>query len=566
MDSGFTISYEREFILRDIPKPWITKFELYYPDLPGYPIIYVHLVHNGRRIYGFPATVSFDMHENTCSVRLAFLSNVDLNSDRDAADVVEKELLERFGMSGKIGKENIDVMCRGDGKYGKFFHELWKYVSEVSGEFVPYGRFYEETLSIVRFVSAFQPKTGRQSEMRMMYNFMSMFGERVQMPENWKFLHFFVIPTYGEILRSDLSKFPRFEKIHSAMRKIWETEFPKKISLKGMTVRSMKRGWPHTRDQFVTEILGGMQDKGIITLRDKFLLGRLVDAFNRCPRRTAFFIWSIMSITGNDYVKWDKDMFVEFYTKTSKSRNTKTSKSRNTKTSKSRNTKTTGVSQKVVACFLQQGFGKKEMIPIDTWIESFHTHALGIENQQQFFDSFDNMGEMERLIWVAAQSKKTNMAEFQDILWCIRYGDRRNHEIRGANPISCYECKLRTACPGYAKIEQDKILVREESKGDVREQRSRKGNFTGQILNNREIEKSADTNGCRFVCLTMNEVPKKILFKKRKTWKLIDEFSGYALSSDNDKLSKHPETMTTDEFVNNLGVFRRHVDTIEITD
>ena len=549
MDSGFTILYEREFILRDIPKPWITKFELYYPDLPGYPIIYVHLVHNGRRIYGFPATVSFDMHENTCNVRLAFLSNVDLNSDRDAADVVEKELLERFGMSGKVGEENIDVMCRGGEKYGKFFHELWKYVSEVNGEFVPYGRFYEETLSIVRFVSAFLPKTGRQSEMRMMYNFMSIFGERVQMPENWKFLHFFVIPTYGEILSSELSKFPKFEEIHSAMRKIWETEFPEKISLKGMTVRSMKRAWPHTMDQFVTEILGGMQGRGIITSRDKFLLGRLVDAFNRHPRRTAFFVWSIMSIADNDYVKWDKDMFVEFYTKTGKSGSTKT----------------TGVSQKVVACFLQQGFGKKEMIPIDTWIESFHTHALGIESQRQFFDSFDNMGEMERLIWVTAQSKKTNMVEFLDVLWCIRYGDRGNNEIRGANPISCYECKLRTACPGYAKIKQDKILVREMSRGDMREQRSKKNKFTGQILNNKEIEKSADANGCRFVCFTRDEVPKKILLKTGKAWKLIDEFSGNILNSDNDRLSKHPEAMTTDEFVKNLGVFRRHEDITEVT-
>ena len=545
----FRLSYEHEFVLHDVPKQWISKFELYYPDLPGYPIIYVHLFHGEKRVYGFPATVSFEMGDSTCDVRLTFISNIDLDSDAGAAEAVKAELEERFGISERIGKEDIRMMCKGDERYERFFHELWNYISRVNGEYVPYGRLYEETFSIVRFVSAFLPKTGRQSEMRMLYNFMSIFGERVEMPENWKFLHFFVIPTYDNIQEGNMSEFPKFQKVYSAMRKIWESEFPKKIKLDGMEIRSMERAWPHTVDKLMTEVLIPMRKRREITQDDVFLLGRLVDAFNRHPGRTTFFIWSIMSIGGIDYNEWDNDMFREFYIKTRKLGPTKT----------------IGVSQKVVACFLQQGFGKREMIPIDTWVESFYKHALGIESQEEFFDSFENMGKMERLIWVAAQSKKTNMVDFFDILWCIRYGDRGNKEMRGANPISCYECRLRTACPSYEKISGEKILIREMSEDDIKNQYTKKDKFIGKVLNNSKMGKSADENDCRFVCLTRDDVPKMILVRRSKTWKLVDEFSGYILN-ENNKLSDPPEVMTTDEFIENLGVFERHADATEVMD
>ena len=92
-----------------------------------------------------------------------------------------------------------------------FFDELWRYVSQSYGRYLPYGRFYEEIFSIVRFVSAWQPKTGRQSEMRMLYNFLSIFGEEIPVRGKWDYLQFFLIPSYVDTVDRNFSEFPKFD-------------------------------------------------------------------------------------------------------------------------------------------------------------------------------------------------------------------------------------------------------------------------------------------------------------------------------------------------------------------
>ena len=58
-----------EHILENIPIKWLPKIELYYPDLPLFPIVYVHVKHRGQRIYGFPVSQSFVYKgKNTCQI------------------------------------------------------------------------------------------------------------------------------------------------------------------------------------------------------------------------------------------------------------------------------------------------------------------------------------------------------------------------------------------------------------------------------------------------------------------------------------------------------------------
>ena len=66
----------------------------------------------------------------------------------------------------------------------------------------------------------------------------------------------------------------------------------------------------------------------------------LVDDFNRHARRAAFFIWSIMTLHEQDFDSWTKQRFVDFYFMPDRK----------------------GISPKVVACFLQQGFSNEEAI------------------------------------------------------------------------------------------------------------------------------------------------------------------------------------------------------------
>jgi len=242
-------------------------------------------------------------------------------------------------------------------------------------------------------------------------------------------------------------------------------------------------------------VTGRLVSSGTMTGDQKANIDRLVDMFNRNSPRTSFFIWSIMSIEDNDFRTWDKDQFVKFYLETSKG---------------------VGISPKVVACFLQQGFGKEEFIPIDIWVGAFHKHALGIEDEKDFFDKFSLLGKLERLIWMSSQANKTNIKSFFDTLWCTRFGNNGNKDLRGANPISCYECKLRSACPSYNKIKNKNILVVQDS------------------ISQQNFRKAEDSN-CKFICMTESDVPKKIFLISgtgaRKKWKLVDEFSGYLLKS-----------------------------------
>lgn len=506
------IKYESKIKIENVPLQWMSRFELYYPDLPQFPITYIHINVGNKRIYGFVSAVSFDVKKTCCDVDVLFVSNTDLNEKEKIQ--VKAEIEGRFGSSDKIGIKDIISCCNGNKKYINFFQELWKYISKSFGVFIPYGKFYEEIYSMVRFVSAWQPKTGRQSEMRMLYNFLSIFGEEIKIEGKWDYLEFFLLPNYEDILKKDFSQFPKFSKLYQSMDKIWKYFFTEKQNLQGMTIRTMKKSFPQSKDEFMKKITYPLYKSKKITLDELQNIDRLVDAFNRHSWRSAFFIWSIMSISEKDYREWDKKFFVEFYLSKFKG---------------------SGISPKVIACFLQQGFKNEEAIPIDIWIKSFYELALGIKSEKDFFESFSKMGKLERAIWLSSQANKTNIKTFFDLMWCTRFGVKGNRELRGPNPISCYECKLRTKCPSFSEISNENVLIKE-------------GNNISE-----ELKQIADKKSCIFICLTREKVPKKVFQKRGKNWKLIDEFSGYLLT--NQKVKSKKDILKVKELINSLPNF-----------
>ena len=507
------IKYETKIKIKEVPLQWMSRFELYYPDLPQFPITYVHKINKKKRIYGFIAATSFDVKKEFCDVDLLFVSNIKLN-EKDKA-IVTEEIEERFGSASKVGIQDMIECCNGKKEYISFFKELWKYISRSFGKYIPYGKFYEEIYSMVRFVSAWQPKTGRQSEMRMLYNFLRAFGEDIKIKGKWDYLDFFLLPTYDEIMNEELDDFPKFKILYSGMKKIWEIYFTEEQELNGMKIKSMKESWPQAKDNFMKKITFPAYQQGKLSLEEKQSIDTLVDAFNRHSWRAAFFIWSIMSMHNKDYRTWDKKFFVDFYLNKNR---------------------TVGVSPKVIACFLQQGFKNEEAIPIDIWVKSFYELALGIKTEEEFFKSFSKMGKLERAIWLSSQANKTNIKTFFDLMWCTRYGVTGNGELRGANPISCYECKLRNTCPSFNQIKDKLVLISEEEIKPIEK----------LILN-------AETDKCKFICLTKEDVPKKIFEKRGKSWKLIDEFSGYQLT--NQKLKPNNNIMKVEKLINSLPNF-----------
>lgn len=507
----FNLQYELNITINNVPIQWIPKIEIYYPDLPQFPIMYIHTLYGQSRLIACPVSVNYNIHGQKCDATFTVLSN--LAPSPQVIALVQSELEDRIGYSKQITLNTIIACCKGNVKYENLMTDLWQYIEMSYGDSIPFGRFYEEIYSIPRFVAAWQPKTGRQSEMRMLYNFMSAFGEEVIFPANWKHLEYYAIPTYEDVRNSNYNDFPKFTKLYTAIKKLFNLQFTKTTTIDGQIFNVMPKAWKQNKDDFIKNVSQPLYINSQIDIDDKFYAEKLVDAFNRHAWRAAYFISSLLNIETTDYRTWSKNFFKTFYDNGSSLK---------------------GYSEKVMACFLQQGFGKEEIIPVDTWIETFYQFPLGIDNRSDFYEEFDGLGKMERVIWLASQSNKTNMKNFFDILWCQRYGVIGNKQLRGVNPLACYGCKLKNTCVGLSKILNQKVYIKNNiSKNDFT-------NIPQHI-----------TDEVSFICSLEENIPKKAYIKSGDDWLLIDEFSGYIMTNKN-RLSDTlvtKEVVTVSEFV-----------------
>ena len=516
----FRLLNEIHVVIPDIPVQWIPKIELYYPDLPQFPIMYIHFFSADKRIIACPVSVSYQITGAKCSADFFVLCNT------QPTEVVKNDLINeisnRIGLADSVNIETVKACCKGNTEYEKLFEKLWEFIKASYGESIPYGRFYEKLYSIPRFVAAWQPKTGRQSEMRMLYNFMKFFGEEVEFPESWSHLEFYVIPTYSEIDINTFESFQKFGKLYAAITKLFDLEFTEESSVEPYSFHSLPKAWDKKRDDFTNNVLREHKKSGELNDEECEYIEKLVDAFNRHPWRAAYFISAIKTIEIANYDKWNKSFICSFYDNCENM---------------------IGYSGKVVACFLQQGFGNDEAIPVDTWIETFYKFVLGIDNRSDFYRSFDHLGKLERVIWLASQSNKTNMKGFYNTLWCQRYGVNNNKELRGVNPLACCQCKLKERCIGLSKMSDEKIY----------------------LSGKKPVDGEGEKDVC-FFCELEAKVPKKIHKRKngkRKIGKWIptDEFSGYTINYEN---------CLTDDLISEKTVtFKRLLDalnTIKVSD
>ncbi len=510
----FSLKYTITITIPNVPLQWIPKIELYYPDLPQFPIMYIHKKISSGRLVACPVSVSYDIKDNFCDAYFYVLCNINPSCDSEVSLTLQEEIQERIGIKNKISVNTIINCCNGNEQHENLMTDLWKYIEMSYGSAIPFGRYYEEIYSIPRFVSAWQPKTGRQSEMRMLYNFMSAFGEEVQFPSDWSHLEYYVIPTYIDVRNSDYSDFPTFLKLYTAIKKLFNAEFTREVTIENVSFKVMPRAWKQNKDDFINSVSNRLYSTGVFNEEDKFFAEQLVDAFNRHPWRAAYFISAYLNIEHTDYRMWTKNFFKTFYDSGNKLK---------------------GYSEKVIACILQQGFGKDEIIPVDTWIETFYMYPLGIDSRSNFYDSFSGLGKVERVIWLASQSNKTNMKNFFDILWCQRYGVIGNKKLRGVNPIACYGCKLKDTCIGLSHVLGDFVLV--------------SNTLTEDDFSNLAVDV---VNQITFICLLDDNVPKKVYKKLYNTWVLIDEFSGYILTQEDALLDEYIEKqlITVSEFIN----------------
>lgn len=519
----FALNYQHLIRIEDIPLQWMTRLELFTPDLEQFPLLYVHNLANQednipsignynpaqkQRIFGFILAANWGniKYNGLSDVEITFLCNIPQNYHINYDNLIKDEISNRIGFADKVSRNDLATICANSPHVLPLLEKIWDdKISIVYGDYIPHGRLFEEVYGIIRFsASGNAPKLGKISEFRMLYWYMKDLGEKVcygQNVDHFNFLEFYLIPTYEELINSNFVYFNNFQGYFLSTTAFWNIEYASIFQVKNNTFHfGAAAALPISANGFETRYT----DPTILNSYDYDNISNLRQIFNRMPGRLYGYIWNIMTPTTLDFynVFAQRDTFKEFYRDYSSKK---------------------GFSTKVIACYLQQAFGL-EAFPIDTWVKTFIYYPLGMNIfddgkcevtdtvQDNLYTNFNRLDKLEKLIWVSSMGNKTNKTEFLDILWCQRYGtdEGSSGPCRGANPLSCANCILRNECISYQAIQNNPIIVH--------------NNF--DLLKNQMVEKNFF-----FGVLLENGTPRKIYTLKRNDIALRDSHSGLAISA-----------------------------------
>ncbi len=522
----FELNYSHTVIINDVPLQWMTRLELFTPDLEQFPLMYIHklidkdnnlaIIGNynqldKQRILGFVLSANWgNIKQNgLCDVEINFLCNIPQNYSVNYDNLIKNEISNRIGFSDKVSRDNLEEICENSPQVLPLLQKIWDdKISVVYGDYIPHGRLFEEVYGIVRFsASGNAPKLGKISEFRMLYWYMKDIGERVTFGQNlnqFNFLEFYLLPTYEELLNTNFVFFNNFNEYFTATNSFWNSEYISSFQINTNTFNfapantQTNKYLPISADDFESKF------PNILTPNEYDKISNLRQIFNRMPGRLYGYIWNIMTPTTVDFYNAfaQRDTFKEFYRDYSSKK---------------------GLSTKVIACFLQQAFGL-EAFPIDTWVKTFIYYPLGMDTldngkgevsrdtQNNLYSNFNRLDKLEKLIWASSMGNKTNKTEFVDILWCQRYGtdEGGGGSCRGANPLSCANCSLRNECISYQNIKNTNIIINDNL-----------NQLKSQMLNNQTF----------FGILLENNTPRKVYTLKRNDIELRDSHSGLTLSS-----------------------------------
>ena len=533
----FELNYNHTVIINDVPLQWMTRLELFTPDLEQFPLMYIHKLinkeddlaivgtynpSNKQRIFGFVLSANWgNIKQNGLSdVEINFLCNIPQNYSINYDTLIRNEISHRIGFANKVSRDDLAIICANSPQVLPLLQKIWDdKISIVYGDYIPHGRLFEEVYGIVRFsASGNAPKLGKISEFRMLYWYMKDIGERVTFGQNlnqFSFFEFYLIPTYEELTNSNFVDFNSFQNYFSSISSFWNQEYTSTFQVRNNTFDFAGQGTlPINASSFENRYSTNLNSN------DYDNISNLRQIFNRMPGRLYGYIWNIMTPTRIDFYNAfaQRDTFKEFY--------------RDYSTKKE-------FSTKVIACFLQQAFGL-EAFPIDTWVKTFIYYPLGMNTldsgkgevtntiQTNLYTNFNKLDKLEKLIWVSSMGNKTNKTEFLDILWCQRYGTDAGGKgpCRGANPLSCAKCDLKTDCISYQNIQNNTIIVSN---------------------NINRLKAQMVTNHSFFGILLENNTPRKVYTLKQNDIELRDSHSGLSISSNINNISNG--IYTIDNFI-----------------
>jgi len=447
-----SLAYRFNFTVEDLPSRWLPLIHLYDPDLPLFPIFYFHAISqdfiNGnrpsetQRIYGYVEKINF-LGGDMADISIVSNKNLELELNANYRGLAISEVRERIGLNNPVTRADVANGFREPFIYANnVLTELWeRVISRAYGNRLPFGKLWDEVFGLARFVASYR-SGGRKGELIQTHYFIKKFGERIQSAGEIPQLDYYLVPTYNELSDPDnpLTIFPNFRDLVDIARRFQEN-YCQDLQVGDLTF-----------PRFINPFPGQLNKNGILNILNSIhiplnlrpLATEVFNAFNKGPQRTVIFFLTLNNIRTGSLLpdQISNEQLGSLYEELGGSYQ----------------------SAKVIHIYLQQCHGNESAMPFDIWMETIFMWPLkiysieGIDSELSFiFRNSNNLGKVERLLWVAAQARKVHSAACDDAIWCIKKASGDGG--RGANPLSCNIClpAIRNVCPAYAEIRDDLI-------------------------------------------------------------------------------------------------------------
>ncbi|HHW31028.1 MAG TPA: hypothetical protein GXX20_05035 [Clostridiaceae bacterium] len=450
-----SLSYRYTYNISNFPQRWLPLIHLYDPDLPLFPIYYFHVLPEGltqgvrptdtQRAFGYVEKVNLN---DDGSIDATIVTNKDLTNpiNRNFINPVQRVIKERFGIQNPVLPVDIqNAFTAPFTNANNVLFEIWqRVVSNAYGDILPFGRLWDEVLGLVRFVSSWYSSGGRKGELIQTHYFVSKFGVKIQSAGGIPQVDFYLLPTIGELTDSSnpLTSFPWFAKLVNIAR-IFQSNYCTQINIGGMNLSKFNNP---TGRQFNTEGILSILQSNNIPFDHRPQAIECYNTFDKGPMRTVIFLMMLDDIRNRRYDPsvLNSSQCGSIYDGLKRA--------------------SAYQSPKVIQIYAQQSFGNASAMPVDTWIDTFFKWPLNIyptgrsgNKYGRIFSHSQNLGKVERLLWVAGQARKVHSSACNDALWCLKYSSEG--KPRGANPLACNICieSIRNSCPAYMNIRNRRV-------------------------------------------------------------------------------------------------------------
>jgi len=469
---GFeSLSFRYDITLDDFTERWLPLIHLYDPDLPLFPIYYFHVLPDDLdegyrptdidRAFGYVEKIN--LYENKLIVSIVTNKDLDWASNQRFIGPVINEIRERFGINNPVASNDINNVFSGDlARSNNILVEMWqRVVANAYGNLLPFGRLWDEVFGLVRFVASWNSQGGRKGELIQSHYFVSKFGEKIQVAGNIPAVDYYLLPTIKEItdVNNPLNHFPKFSCLIEISKR-FQNNYCETIDI-GAGISLSKFVNPYSGSLNTEKILSILNGSNIPFSLRSFAF-ECFNSFGKGPQRTIIFLLMLYDLVNG---RLSPGVLTSSQCGSIYDSLKRTS---------------TYQSPKVIEIYSQQSFGNPSAMPIDTWISSFFFWPLCIfpvdrmRNKFEYiFTNSNNLGKVERLLWVTAQARKVHSSACNDSFWCLKIGSSKNNRdelnikelARGANPLACNIClsSIRSCCPAYNEIKYQFVSFNTET-------------------------------------------------------------------------------------------------------